>query len=138
MTDNIGDWFWEKNADVYFWIICFQDILGLSKTELIGWLMSGFFFFTLKGTFLRNTNLKVITYEWIIHCGYLCRGTCMWCLPHRHRLSSNKHRWPLRNEIPGCQLYTDAHVYNWLRILWDSLGIPCALLVSHEISQDHL
>lgn len=44
MTDNIGDWFWEKNADVYFWIICLQDILGLSKTELIGWL-SGFFFF---------------------------------------------------------------------------------------------
>lgn len=35
MTDNIGDWFSEKNADVYFWIVCFQDVLGLSKIRLI-------------------------------------------------------------------------------------------------------
>lgn len=38
-----------KKAIVYFWIICFQDILGLSKIGLI-----------------------VLANEWIIYCDCLC------------------------------------------------------------------
>lgn len=49
MAGNTGAWFWEKDTEIYFWIICVQDILGLSKTGLI-----------------------VLANEWIIYCDYHC------------------------------------------------------------------
>lgn len=105
MAGNPGAWFWE-NAVVYFWIVCFQDILVLFERGLI-----------------------VLANEWAIYCYYLytarrawgvfCTDTCCQVI----QLTLKK--WNTRGPF-----YTDVH--HWLRFLWDNLGIPCALWVSHE------
>lgn len=102
MASNTGSWFWEKNIDIHFWIVCFQDILGLSKVGLI-----------------------VLDDKWIIYCDYLCtarRVLGAFYIGTRCQLTQlTLERWN-----------TDAQMLYWLRLLRDNLGIPCALWVSQE------
>lgn len=108
MADNIGAWFWEKNTDVNFSLICFQDILGLSKRGLI-----------------------VLANEWITYCDYLCTA-------RRTRDTFHTDTGCQVTQLTLEKWNTRRLVLHWrpcaplTQTLWDNPEIPSAVWVSHE------